>query len=342
MTQTLLKVEDLRVHFPVRASGTWGARYIPLKAVDGVSFEIAEGEALGVVGESGCGKSTLGRAVLRLVKATSGRVVCMGRDLLSVDDEELRAMRRQIQIVFQDPLSSHNPRMTVGRIIGEPLGLFHPEMSAERRRDEVLEMMLAVGLNPELENRYPHELSGGQSQRVSIARAMILRPRLVVCDEPVSALDVSTQAQVVNLIKKLKREFGVAILFISHDLSVVRQLCDRILVMYLGHVVEIGERHALFDEPLHPYTQALIAAVPVPDPARQRNKPKVPISGDLPSPMDPPSGCVFRTRCPFASPACLKKAPDPEVIDGHMVACHFWREIRTGEHQPNRPEPAHG
>jgi oligopeptide transport system ATP-binding protein len=337
-----MQVEGLKVHFPIRSGGFFRSRVQSLKAVDGVSFDIAPGEALGVVGESGCGKSTLGRALVRLVEATDGRVLWLGRDLVQVSPAELRGLRRELQIVFQDPLSSLNPRMPIGRIIAEPLTVHAPDMPADQKRAEMHAMMEAVGLNPELENRYAHELSGGQCQRVSLARAMILRPKLIVCDEPVSALDVSTQAQVINLIRKLKREFGIAILFISHDLSVVRQLCERVLVMYLGHIVEIGGRDALFEAPLHPYTQALITAVPIPEPARQRARQRVPIKGDLPSPIDPPSGCVFRTRCAFATVACMKKVPVLEVAaDGHEVRCHFWREIRAGTHVPDPPRAAH-
>jgi oligopeptide transport system ATP-binding protein len=329
MTEPLLSVEDLRVHFPVPVGrGLLRTKYGPLKAVDGVSFTIGEGEALGVVGESGCGKSTLGRAIVKLVNSTSGRVIWMGRDVARLSQAEMRPLRQQLQIIFQDPLSTHNPRMTVGAIIAEPLEVFSPELGREERRAAAMKMMSAVGLNPEFEDRYPHELSGGQSQRVSIARAMILRPKLVVCDEPVSALDVSTQAQVVNLIRRLKKEFGVSILFISHDLSVVHQLCDRVLVMYLGKVMEIGSREAIFGDARHPYTRALIDAVPRPDPRRERAKERLGLTGEIPSPIDPPSGCVFRTRCPHAAPQCRKHVPEMDVTDGHGVACLLWRDIR--------------
>lgn len=328
MTEPLLSVEDLKVHFPVATGkGLLRRKFSPLKAVDGVSFTIAPGEALGVVGESGCGKSTLGRAILRLVESTSGRIVWMGRDLAGLSQREVRPLRRELQIIFQDPLSTHNPRMTVGAIIAEPLEVFAPEMSREERRATAVEMMRAVGLNPEFQDRYPHELSGGQSQRVSIARAMILRPKLVVCDEPVSALDVSTQAQVVNLIRRLKKEYGVSILFISHDLSVVHQLCERVLVMYLGRIVEIGGRDAIFRDPRHPYTRALIDAVPRPDPRREQHKERLGLTGEIPSPLDPPSGCVFRTRCPHAEAPCRKHVPALEEADGRGVACLIWREI---------------
>ncbi len=328
MTEPLLSVENLKVHFPVPVGrGLLRTKYGSLKAVDGVSFSIAPGEALGIVGESGCGKSTLGRAIIRLVQSTSGRVVWMGQDIAGLSQAEVRPLRRELQIIFQDPLSTHNPRMTVGAIIAEPLEVFSPELSKTERRTAAMEMMRAVGLNPEFEDRFPHELSGGQSQRVSIARAMILRPKLVVCDEPVSALDVSTQAQVVNLIRKLKKDYGVSILFISHDLSVVHQLCERVLVMYLGKIMEIGDRESIFREPRHPYTKALIDAVPRPDPRRERVKERLGLTGEIPSPIDPPSGCVFRTRCPHAAAPCRKHVPEIETADGHGVACLLWREI---------------
>lgn len=329
MTDPLLSVEDLKVHFPVPVGrGLLRTRQGVLKAVDGVNFSVAPGEALGIVGESGCGKSTLGRAIMRLVQSTAGRIVWMGKDIAGLPQSAVRPLRHQLQIIFQDPLSTHNPRMTIGAIIGEPLEVFAPEMSRAERRTAAMEMMAAVGLNPEFEDRYPHELSGGQSQRVSIARAMILRPKLVVCDEPVSALDVSTQAQVVNLIRRLKKDYGVSIIFISHDLSVVHQLCERVLVMYLGKVMEIGDRAAIFGNPRHPYTRALIDAVPRPDPRRERARKRLGLTGEIPSPIDPPSGCVFRTRCPHAATPCRKHVPQMDFTDGHGVACLLWRDIR--------------
>ena len=332
MTEPLLSVEDLKVHFPVPVGDKLFRKQIGmLKAVDGVSFSIAPGEALGVVGESGCGKSTLGRAILRLVDATDGRVLWLGQDVLPLGQKAMRPLRREMQIVFQDPLSTHNPRMTVGAIIGEPLTVFEPDMPAEKREAAIEDIMQAVGLNPEFRTRYPHELSGGQSQRVSIARAMIMRPKLVVCDEPVSALDVSTQAQVINLIRTLKQEYGVSILFISHDLSVVHQLCERVMVMYLGKVMEIGSRAAIFHNPLHPYTRALIDAVPRPDPLRERERKRVAISGEIPSPIDPPSGCVFRTRCPHAARPCIEHVPPLEDSGAQKVACLLWRDIQSAE-----------
>ncbi|HRE42476.1 MAG TPA: ATP-binding cassette domain-containing protein [Terricaulis sp.] len=329
MSAPLLQVDGLKVHFPVGRERGKNAQV--LKAVDGVSFTIAPGEALGVVGESGCGKSTLGRAIINLIKPTAGSVIWQGKDIAQFSREEMRPLRRDLQIIFQDPLSSHNPRMTIGRIIAEPLEVFFPDWDEAKRTAEVREIMGKVGLNQELIGRYPHELSGGQCQRVSIARAMILKPKLVVCDEPVSALDVSTQAQIINLLRWLRKEFGVAILFISHDLSVVRRLCERVMVMYLGHVAEIGGRGDIFDQPLHPYTKALISAAPIPDPRREAAKERVRIVGDMPSPIDPPSGCVFRTRCPQEAPPCRAREPVFEVVDGHGVACHFARSPRVLE-----------
>lgn len=329
MSAPLLQVEDLKVHFPIGRERGKSAQV--LKAVDGVSFSMAPGEALGVVGESGCGKSTLGRAIINLIKPTSGRVLWEGKDIAQFTGAQMRPLRRDLQIIFQDPLSSHNPRMTIGRIIAEPLEVYFSDWDENKRTAEVRDIMTKVGLNPELIGRYPHELSGGQCQRVSIARAMVLKPKLVVCDEPVSALDVSTQAQIINLLRWLRKEFGVAILFISHDLSVVRRLCDRVMVMYLGNLAEIGGRNDIFDVPLHPYTKALISAAPIPDPRREAAKERVRIVGDMPSPIDPPSGCVFRTRCPLEAPPCRARKPAFEMIDGHGVACHFARRTEVLE-----------
>ncbi|MFC5371246.1 ABC transporter ATP-binding protein [Brevundimonas faecalis] len=327
MSEVLLRVENLKVAYPVARRMFQRGPAQTVKAVDDVSFEVHAGEALGVVGESGCGKSSLGRAIVNLIKPSEGRVLWLGRDIAGLSANEMRPLRRDIQIVFQDPLSSHNPRMSVGRIIGEPLELFSPELTSTAREAAVREMMRNVGLNPEFYDRYPHELSGGQSQRVSIARAMILKPRIVVCDEPVSALDVSTQAQIINLIRRLKRDFGVAVIFISHDLSVVRRLCERVMVMYLGRVMEIGPRETLFDQPRHPYTRALIAAVPIPDPARQAARPPIRLTGEIASPIDPPSGCVFRTRCPDQAPPCRARVPLTSILQtpfgDHAAACHF-------------------
>lgn len=325
MSKELLRVSDLKVHFPIRTSGLLIGQYTPLKAVDGVSFTLNEGETLGIVGESGCGKSTLGRAILQLIKPTDGQVVFMGSDLTGVGAEMVRQKREEMQIVFQDPLASLNPRMTVGDIIAEPLTVYRPKLSKDERKAMVRDMMAKVGLLPQMINRYPHEFSGGQCQRIGIARAMILKPKMVVCDEPVSALDVSIQAQIVNLLMDLQQEMGLSLLFISHDLSVVRHVSHRVMVLYLGRVMEIADRDAIYAAPLHPYTQALISAVPVPDPDVEKNKERIVLGGDLPSPMKPPSGCVFRTRCPKATDICASDVPVlEEKAPGHRVACHHW------------------
>jgi len=319
----LLRVDDLRVHFPTRIQDGLRSRTVPLKAVDGVSFEVAEGETVGIVGESGCGKSTLSRAVLQLIGSTGGRIVWQGEDLSGLSRKAMNERRRDLSVVFQDPLSSLNPRMTAGNIIAEPLRRFHPAMSREDRDAEVLNALRDVGLDREHRNRYPHEFSGGQCQRVSIARAMILKPRLLVCDEPVSSLDVSTRRQTIELLRELQKKHGVSIIFISHDLSVVRIVCDRVLVMYLGRFVEIADRNTLFESPSHPYTQALISAIPVPDLAAQQQAERIILSGELPSPTAPPSGCVFRTRCPIATDLCGKQEPEFRTLDnGARVACH--------------------
>jgi oligopeptide transport system ATP-binding protein len=328
VSAALLAVEDLGVHFAIPVGGLLRRRYLPLKAVDGVSFELNAGETLGVVGESGCGKSTLGRAVLRLIEPHRGRVVWLGEDLGALGAEALRRHRRAMQIVFQDPLASLDPRMTVGDIIAEPLVAHEPGLARAEVQSRVRDMMASTGLSPQMINRYPHEFSGGQCQRIAIARAMILRPRLIVCDEPVSALDVSIQAQIVNLLMRLQREFGLSLLFISHDLSVVRHISHRILVLYLGRMMELADRDALYLAPKHPYTKALISAVPIPDPRLERQKRRIVLTGELPSPLQPPSGCVFRTRCPLAIELCARAAPRVEQIaPGHQVACHRWREV---------------
>ena len=329
MSDAILSVRDLKVHFDIRVGGILAGRYQPLKAVDGVSFDLTPGETLGIVGESGCGKSTLGRAVLQLIPPTDGKVVWLGEDLGDLGAEALRARRQQMQIIFQDPLASLNPRMTVGEIIGEPLRTFEPGIGREGMKARVKDMMAKVGLLPQMINRYPHEFSGGQCQRIGIARAMVLGPKLIICDEPVSALDVSIQAQIINLLMELQQEFGLSLLFISHDLSVVRHISHRIMVLYLGKVMEIADRDAIYAAPRHPYTQALISAVPIPDPDKERAKQRLVLQGDLPSPLDPPSGCVFRTRCPKATELCARQATVLEEDgsgDRHLVACHHWRE----------------
>ena len=323
----LLSVRDLRVVFTLPRKHLFSRHQDRLTAVDNVSFEIRPGETLGVVGESGCGKSTLGRAVLQLIPPTGGQVVWMGQDLGSLPRGKLRELRQDMQIIFQDPLASLDPRMTVGDIVGEPLATFFPKMAKAERRAKVQDIMIHVGLMAEMVNRFPHEFSGGQAQRIGIARAMILRPKLIVCDEPVSALDVSIQAQVINLLMRLQREFNLSLIFISHDLSVVRHISDRILVLYLGKVMEVADRDEIYDQPRHPYTRALISAVPIPDPDLERAKPHIVLTGDLPSPLSPPSGCVFRTRCPLAAERCAAEVPElDQVSPTHRAACHFWRD----------------
>jgi oligopeptide transport system ATP-binding protein len=320
--RTLLAVRGLEVHFPL-AGGFLGGPKAMVRAVDGVDFELAAGETLGIVGESGCGKSTLARAVLRLIPKTSGEVVWLGRELHALDAAAMRGERRNMQIIFQDPLASLDPHMTVGAIIGQPLKTFQPELDRREHRRRVADAMQQVGLAPELAGRFPHEFSGGMCQRVGIARAMILKPKLVVCDEPVSALDVSIQAQIINLLMELQRRFGLSLLFISHNLSVVRHISHRVMVLYLGKVMEIAERDDFYARPLHPYSKALVSAVPIPDPKLERNRERMLLAGDLPSPIDPPSGCRFRTRCPLATAICAEK--EPALLDyggGHRAACH--------------------
>jgi oligopeptide/dipeptide ABC transporter ATP-binding protein len=325
-----LTISRLSVQFPVPRG--WFARPAMLRAVDDVSLELRAGEALGVVGESGCGKSTLARAALLLMRPTSGQVVWMGRSLEGLSASALKPLRRELQIVFQDPLASLDPRMTVGEIVEEPLRVHRPELNADDRARAIAEMLIRVGIAPDLVNRYPHEFSGGQCQRIGIARAMILRPRLLVCDEPVSALDVSIQEQIVNLLADLKREYGMCILFVSHNLSVVRRLCDRVLVLYLGRMMEVASTEQLYTGPLHPYTRDLLEAVPIPDPDVQPGRLARVLGGEPPSPLDPPSGCVYRTRCPHATEVCRERVPSwEEAADGsHWVACHRWRELVKG------------
>lgn len=318
----LLDVKNLKVHFNIASKSTWPwSKPSNLKAVDGVNVRLYEGETLGVVGESGCGKSTFARAIIGLVEATEGEVVWLGNDLTKMHEVERRKTRKQIQMIFQDPLASLNPRMSVGDIIAEPLQTFYPELSKQEVKDRVKEMMTKVGLLPNVINRYPHEFSGGQCQRIGIARALILKPKMIICDEPVSALDVSIQAQVVNLLKELQNELGLSLVFIAHDLSVVKHISDRVLVMYLGNAVELGTSEALFANPSHPYTKALMSAVPIPDPKLERAKKIQMLEGDLPSPINPPSGCVFRTRCPQATEICAQQKPQIKGSDEHAVSC---------------------
>ncbi|MFD2177337.1 murein tripeptide/oligopeptide ABC transporter ATP binding protein OppF [Veronia pacifica] len=318
----LLDINDLKVHFNIMPASSWPwTKPGKLKAVDGVNIRLFEGETLGVVGESGCGKSTLARAIIGLVEATDGKAVWLGEDLTRMPASQKREKRKEIQMIFQDPLASLNPRMTIGEIIAEPLKTFYPQLSNDEVKEQVRAMMKRVGLLPNVINRYPHEFSGGQCQRIGIARALILKPKLVICDEPVSALDVSIQAQVVNLLKELQKEMGLSLIFIAHDLSVVKHISDRVLVMYLGNAVELAEGDKLFANPQHPYTKALMSAVPVPDPDKERSKQIQLLEGDLPSPMHPPSGCVFRTRCPISTESCAQQKPVLKGGDSHAVSC---------------------
>jgi oligopeptide transport system ATP-binding protein len=318
----LLSVRDLRVTFDIRREGDmpWVKPRL-LQALNGVSFALGAGETLGIVGESGCGKSTLARALIQMVRATGQVIWQDGQDLLALSPRAMLPYRADIQMVFQDPLASLNPRMTVGQIIAEPLRTHHPSLPAAEIKARVQLIMDRVGLLPNQINRYPHEFSGGQCQRIGIARALILEPKLLICDEPVSALDVSIQAQVINLLAELRRDLGLAMIFIAHDLSVVKHISDRVMVLYLGRVMELADRDDLFAHPRHPYSQALLSAVPIPDPIRERAKRVLPLGGDLPSPMAPPSGCVFRTRCPKATALCASDIP-ALLGAGHQTACH--------------------
>ncbi len=324
--QTLLSIEGLKKTFAV-SSGLFG-RSLTLTALEDITFSVSQGETLGIVGESGCGKSTLGRCILQLLTPDTGKVVWLGNDLTQAPAEEMRRHRRDLQIIFQDPLASLNPRMTVGDIIVDPLRTLMPELSATERRARVLRMMESVGLLPEMINRYPHEFSGGQAQRIGIARALITEPKLIVCDEPVSALDVSIQAQILNLLSELKDEFGLTLVFISHDLSVVRHVSDRIMVLYLGRIVELAAGDVLYQAPRHPYTQTLLSAVPIPDPVKARARDIEALTGEIPSPINPPSGCTFRTRCRHARDICAELRPPLTNASGdHQIACHRWEEI---------------
>jgi peptide/nickel transport system ATP-binding protein len=321
----ILRVEGLVKHFPLTQGVVFKKRVGAVKAVDGVSFDLHRGETLGIVGESGCGKSTLAKLLVRLETPTSGRALLHGRNIFEMDGPELRQLRRNFQMVLQDPYTSLNPRMTVGDIIGEPFDI-HPEVAPKgSRRARVRELLDLVGLNPEYITRYPHQFSGGQRQRIGIARALALRPEVVICDEPVSALDVSIQAQVINLLEKLQTELGLAYIFIAHDLSVVRHISDRVGVMYLGKIVEIGSRDEIYERATHPYTQALLSAAPVPDPAARGERRIIRLEGDVPSPANPPSGCRFRTRCWKAQDVCAAEEPALVSRDAapHPSACHF-------------------
>jgi len=318
----ILKVENLVMHFPIYR-GVIQRQVGAVHAVDDISFDIKRGETLGLVGESGCGKSTTGRTILQLYKATSGKVIFEDTDLMSLKREEMRWMRRQMQMIFQDPYASLNPRMTIAQTVGEPL-VVHNAAKGKELDDYVEHLLELVKLNPAFASRYPHEFSGGQRQRIGVARALALQPSLIICDEPISALDVSIQAQVVNLLEELQEEFNLTYLFIAHDLSMVRHISKRVAVMYLGVFMELADRDDLYLEPLHPYTQALLSAVPIPDPIADASRKRTILEGDVPSPVNPPSGCRFRTRCPIAEKICAESRPDfREVKPGHFVACHL-------------------
>ncbi|MEU0281407.1 dipeptide ABC transporter ATP-binding protein [Streptomyces sp. NPDC006195] len=337
MAEPLLEVRDLVKHYPLTRGILFRKQIGAVRAVDGVSFALAAGETLGIVGESGCGKSTVAKLVVNLERPTSGAIRYKGEDITRLSGRALKAVRRNIQMVFQDPYTSLNPRMTVGDIIGEPYEI-HPEVAPKGdRRRKVRELLDVVGLNPEYINRYPHQFSGGQRQRIGIARGLALRPEIIVADEPVSALDVSVQAQVINLMERLQDEFGLSYVFIAHDLSIVRHISDRVGVMYLGRLAEIGSDAEIYEHPTHPYTQALLSAVPLPDPTAREHRDRIILTGDVPSPANPPSGCRFRTRCWKARERCAVEVPElavPEVLRGHqgpaahLSACHFAEERR--------------
>ena len=325
----ILRVENLKMYFPITKGVVLKRQIGSIRAVDDISFTVSKGETLGLVGESGCGKSTTGRAVLQLHRPTAGGVHFMGEDLTALDFRELRRVRREAQMIFQDPYASLNPRMTAGNIIGEPLRI-HNLARGKARHERIHELLRLVGLDPAFADRYPHEFSGGQRQRIGIARALAVEPRFIVCDEPISALDVSIQAQIVNLLEELQDRLGLTYLFIAHDLSVVRHISDRVAVMYLGKIVESTTSGLLYARPLHPYTKALLSAVPIPDPTVERKRQRVILTGDVPSPVNPPTGCHFHPRCPFAQELCREQEPPLlSVESNHQVACHFWDEIAT-------------
>ena len=321
--ETMLDVRNLKMYFPVHQGIVIQKKVADVKAVDGISFYIKKGETLGLVGESGCGKTTTGRAVLQLHRPTAGEVLFEGTDLTKLNSKQMRTLRRQMQIIFQDPYGSLNPRMTAGGIIGEPLVIHGLAASKKDRLDRVAELLTTVGLAPYMRDRYPHEFSGGQRQRIGIARALAVDPGFIVCDEPVSALDVSIQAQVINLLESLQEKFQLTYLFIAHDLAVVRHISDRICVMYLGKTMELASREDIYENPLHPYTKALLSAVPIPDPIADAKRERIILTGDVPSPLRPPVGCVFHTRCPIAIDECRQDIPEwREISPGHWVACH--------------------
>jgi peptide/nickel transport system ATP-binding protein len=335
----LVEVDHLKIYFPIKSGLVLDRHVGDIKAVDDVSFIVQRGETLGLVGESGCGKSTVGRAILRLYEPTAGRIKFDGQDITELTESELRPLRRRMQMVFQDPFASLNPRHSVSRMIAEPMRVHRTAQrsGANRRVRELLEI---VGLPADAASRYPHEFSGGQRQRIGLARSLALNPDFIVADEPVSALDVSIQAQIMNLLEELQREFGLTYLFIAHDLAVVRHISDRIAVMYLGSIVEVSPADDLYATPLHPYTISLLSAVPIPDPDVERNRETILLQGDLPSPANPPPACRFHTRCPYVQPTrCRQEAPPLREVHGHLVACHWAEEIKAGKLQPHEVEP---
>jgi len=320
---TILKVEHLKKYFSVNVGGPYARHMASLKAVDDVSFEVGRGETVGLVGETGCGKTTVGRTIVGLYAPTAGTITYCGQNLCVLTHEAMRKVRSKLQMIFQDPYASLNPRMTVGNIIEEPMDIFNIGTIAERR-ERVQELLRTVGLNPEHTNRFPHEFSGGQRQRIGIARALAMNPEFIVADEPISALDVSIQAQIVNMLEDLQQNLGLTYLFIAHDLAMVKHISDRVLVAYLGKIVEVDESNDIYKHPLHPYTKALLSAVPIPDPRIEMQRQRIVLKGDLPSPVNPPSGCHFRTRCPIAQPICAEQEPElRDMGSGHMVSCHF-------------------
>ena len=326
---SLVEVKDLFKYFPIHA-GLMSRHVADVRAVDGVSFRIEEGETLGLVGESGSGKTTIGRLLLRLLPATKGEIIFENRDVLAMNRNEIRRLRRSIQIIFQDPFASLNPRMSIGEIIAEPVRI-HRIATGKAVEERVQELLSLVGLQPYHANRYPHEFSGGQRQRVGVARALAVDPRFIVCDEPVSALDVSIQAQIINLLEDLQKKLKLTYLFIAHDLSVVRHISTRVAVMYVGKIVELADRDALYEQPMHPYTQALLSAIPIPDPVLEKRRKRIVLTGDIPSPVSPPSGCRFHTRCPVAFERCkIEEPPLREYAPGHFAACH-WVEEHGGK-----------
>jgi len=320
---TILKVEHLKKYFAVNVGGPFTRKMASLKAIDGVSFDVGRGETVGLVGETGCGKTTVGRTIVGLYKPTAGTITYCDENLCALTQEAMRKVRSKLQMIFQDPYASLNPRMTVGNIIGEPMDIFRIGTVAERQ-ERVQELLRTVGLNPEHANRFPHEFSGGQRQRIGIARALAMNPEFIIADEPISALDVSIQAQIVNMLEDLQQNLGLTYLFIAHDLAMVKHISNRVVVLYLGKIVEVDESKDIYRHPLHPYTKALLSAVPIPDPRIEMQRQRIVLKGDLPSPVNPPSGCHFRTRCPIAQPICAEQEPElRDMGSGHMVSCHF-------------------